>query len=107
MTPTPTLPDIQLHADGSISGINGLLDQISASLGRQIVPMLRHEILPIIQNDRDMQAQLGRAIGRQLALPLWLLLGSGAVYVAYRMQQGRTVNEKLDTLVDRVLSTSR
>lgn len=102
----PTLPDIQLRSDGSIDGIDGLLDQISASLGRRIIPMLRQEILPVLQNDREMQATLGRAIGRQLALPLWVLLGGGAIYVAYRMQQGRTAREKLDSVVERVLSTT-
>lgn len=103
----PTLPDIQLRSDGSIDGIDGLLDQISASLGRRIIPMLRQEILPILQNDRDLQATLGRAIGRQIALPLWALLAVGAVYAALQMQKGRTAQEKIDSIVDRVMHPGR
>jgi hypothetical protein len=98
----PNLPEIELRSDGSIPGIDGLLDQVSHALGRRIIPMVREQIVPVLQQDRDLQMNIGKAIGRQLALPLWVLVGGAAVYAAVRIHRNREVRDKIDAAVRKV-----
>lgn len=79
------VPLIQVRADGSITGIDGMLDQISASVGRQILPMLRDQVLPVLQNDRQLQMTVGRAAGQQIAKPLWALAIVTGTYLGWKI----------------------
>lgn len=77
--PTSAPAPVTVGADGRISGIDGMLDQISGALLRQA----KTEILPTLQNDRELQTTVGRAIGKSLANPLWVMAGVAAVYVGW------------------------
>lgn len=78
-----------MRPDGSISGVDGMLDQISASLARQIVPAIRDNVLPVIQHDRQLQTTVGRAagvaIGQELAKPLWAIAIVAGVYATWKI----------------------
>lgn len=86
---TDAAPEVGVRPDGSITGIDGMLDQISASLARQIVPAIRDTVVPVLQNDRQLQTTVGRAagaeIGRQLAGPLWTLAIIAGVYAGWKI----------------------
>jgi hypothetical protein len=99
----PTLPDIQFNPDGSIRGIDGLLDQIALSVGRKLIPMIRHEILPVLQEDRDLQTRIGRGIGREIAMPLWALAIGGALYGGVKLYERHRTDRKLESFVERVM----
>lgn len=82
---TTSQPDLSVMPDGRISGIDGMLDQISGSLAKQVVPLLRTEILPILQNDLRLQATIGAAVGREVARPLWALVAIAALYGGWKI----------------------
>lgn len=71
--------NISVGANGYIHGIDGMLDQISGALLRQA----KTEILPTLQNDRELQMTVGRAAGKAMAKPLWVIAGVAAVYVGW------------------------
>jgi hypothetical protein len=96
-------PGIQLRADGSITGIDALLDQISGSLGRQIVPMLREQIVPILQNDRELQTAIGRAAGREIAKPLWGLALIGVIYGVISVRHKQKEERLLGSIASRII----
>lgn len=79
----PSSPPITVDSNGYIHGIDGMLDQISGALLRQA----RTEILPTLQNDRALQTTIGRAAGKALAKPLWVIAGIAAVYVGWTIWQ--------------------
>lgn len=85
--PEPTLPDIRFNPDGSITGIEGLLNQIAGALGKNLMPILRQDLIPVLQEDPHMQKRIGQAIGKQLAMPLWVLTGGVLVYLGYKAYQ--------------------
>jgi hypothetical protein len=103
MSSPPTLPDIRYNADGSITGIDGLLDQIAAAVARRFVPILRQEILPVLQEDRDMQMRIGRGIGREIAMPLWAMALGGAVYGGIRLYDRRMRQRRRESLAAQVM----
>lgn len=100
----PTLPDIRFNPDGSIEGIDGLLNQIATSIGKKIIPMLRHELLPVLQEDSEMQMRIGRGIGREIAMPLWALAIGGALYGGMKLYERHRAERKLESFVGRVMS---
>lgn len=53
------MSNIALRDNGSISGIDGMLNQVAGAVTRQV----REQILPVVQNDRDMQRNLARGLG--------------------------------------------
>lgn len=61
--PTQTPDEIRVLPDGRIQGADGLLEQISGHVMRQV----RQEILPEIQRDTALQERVGLAIGRGAA----------------------------------------
>jgi|WetSurMetagenome_2_1015567.scaffolds.fasta_scaffold460416_2 hypothetical protein len=85
----PALPPMSFGADGRITGLDGVLDQIGESLSRQATPLLRDVMLPIIQRDKELQKTIGAAAGiaagnaaaNQLRVPL-ILLGVGVTSLA-------------------------
>ncbi len=81
--PAQPAPSIDIAPDGRLSGVDGLLDQISAALMRQVGPIVTNDVLPALQQDRELQRILGEGIGRgvgqKLAGPAWLLAGSVGV----------------------------
>jgi len=103
MTLAPTLPDIRYNADGSIQGIDGLLDQIAGAVARRFVPILRQEILPALQEDRDMQTRIGRGIGREIAMPLWAIAIGGALYGGIKLYERHRMDRKMESFVDKVM----
>lgn len=78
-------PEAAVGPDGHVYGIDGMLDQVAGALARQA----RTELLPAIQADRELQETIGRAAGREVAKPLWILAGLAAVYVGYRLCNAR------------------
>ena len=68
-----TIPDsarVRIGEQGYIHGIDGMLQQVaSAFVG---------EVMPHVSSDRQMQAAVGRAIGQEIARPLWVLAGVAA-----------------------------
>lgn len=69
--PASPVADVEIDESGRIAGVDGVLNQVAEALARQAGPMLRNEILPVLQRDRAMQrtigAAAGAAIGRKLA----------------------------------------
>jgi hypothetical protein len=82
---TPDPAPIVVRADGSIAGIDGMLDQIGGALARQF----RTELWPVIRADQALQQHVGRAVGRELAKPLWVLAGVVGLYVGWKVYKGR------------------
>lgn len=80
---TPSSSDVSVGANGYIHGIDGMLDQISGALLRQA----KTEILPTLQNDRALQETIGRAAGKAMAKPLWVIAGIAAVFVGWTIWQ--------------------
>jgi hypothetical protein len=74
-------PPIYVRPDGSISGIEGMLDQITSSLVRQV----RVELLPVLQADKNLQATLGQGIGSEVAKPIWVLVGIAGAYAVWKV----------------------
>lgn len=85
ITPTPGPPsDVRIGPDGRITGINGILDQIAEAAARQVGPLiqqvvppiLRNDVLPILQRDKEMQREIGMAVGTAAARELkpWIIL---------------------------------
>jgi hypothetical protein len=74
-------PPIYVRPDGSISGIEGMLDQITNSLVRQI----RVELLPVLQADKHLQTTLGRGIGSEVAKPIWVLVSIAGAYAVWKV----------------------
>lgn len=76
-------PAIETLPDGTITGVDGMLDQIAGALARQAAPVVRQEIMPLILDDTDMQQRVGEAAGRALAeewKPIaWVVAGSFVV----------------------------
>lgn len=66
----------QVSPNGAITGIDGMLDQVSGSLVRQA-------------QDAGVPAEVGAAIGREIARPLWLLAGVVTGYVVYKVATRR------------------
>lgn len=87
-SPTP-------QSDGRIAGIDGVLDQIAGAVTRQVVPIVRDTVLPIIQRDKELQKTVGEAIGRgavrSLRPFLWVIAGSVAV-IAYAYWKSKNVD---------------
>jgi hypothetical protein len=103
MPSPPTLPDIRYNPDGSIEGIDGLLDQIAAAVAKRFIPILRHELLPVLQEDRGMQMRIGRGIGREIAMPLWAIAIGGALYGGIKLYERHRMDRKIESFVDRVM----
>lgn len=76
----PRSAEIVVGEDGYIHGIDGMLNQVARAFVGQA--------MPVVQQDREMQARVGAAIGAELARPVWLLAGVAAAYVAWQIYQG-------------------
>lgn len=76
-------PPVDVAPDGRITGVDGMLDQIAAAIGRQVTPMLTRDVLPLLQRDTALQRtvgqSLGQGLGHELRGPAWLLAGSVGV----------------------------
>lgn len=76
---------IVVRSDGSIAGIDGMLDQIGGALVRQF----RTELWPVVRADTQLQQTVGSAAGRELAKPLWALAIIAGVYVGWKIYKKR------------------
>lgn len=103
MSSPPELPDIRYNPDGSIEGIDGLLDQIAAAVAQRFIPILRHELLPVLQEDRELQMRIGRGIGREIARPLWAMAIGGVLYGSIKLYEKRRTQRKVESIVERVM----
>lgn len=56
------MSNIALRSNGSISGIDGMLDQVAGAVTKQV----RAQILPVVQQDRELQRNLARGLGEGL-----------------------------------------
>lgn len=79
-------PDIGIGPDGKMTGIEPILDQITKSVVDNAGPMIRNQLLPVLQADKAMQREVGRAIGHAIAkhlqLPAWIAAGALATIAA-------------------------
>lgn len=69
---------IGVAADGRITGIDGMLDQVAGALVRQATPVVKTQILPALQQDKALQGTVGTAAGVAMADQLrpWVILGA-------------------------------
>lgn len=81
----PEPPPVGVAPDGRITGVDGMLNQIAGALADQAGPMIARDVLPILQQDRALQREVGSAAGREMAKPLWVLAGVAALYVGWRV----------------------
>ena len=63
MTTPANLLNVNLDGEGRIPGLNGIMDQITAALVRQV----RLQILPTVVNDKEFQRTVGAAAGVAMA----------------------------------------
>ena len=56
---TTSAPDLRFDPSGRIAGLDGVLDQILESVGKQVTPLVRDVALPILQRDRELQKTVG------------------------------------------------
>jgi hypothetical protein len=86
-------PEIVMGPDGRITGIDGMLSQIAGALAREAAPVIRAEILPVLQQDRETQRTLGAAAGKSLAQELrpWVAVGAGALAVIAAVKVAKLV----------------
>ncbi len=101
--PAPT-PDVRIGTDGRISGIEGILDQIGEAAARQVVPiiqqtvpgLLKNDVLPILQRDKEMQRTIGAAAGKAAAQGLkpWLILAGLSLGVIAGVQVAKYVRHR-------------
>lgn len=78
-------PAIRAGENGRIEGIDGMLSQISGALAREFVPVIKSEVLPQIQQDREMQRTIGAAAGAAIAdklKPYVIALTGGVLVIA-------------------------
>jgi hypothetical protein len=70
-------PSVGVDSTGRITGVDGMLDQIASALAGQV----RTQLLPVVQQDRDLQRTIGAAAGQAAAQELkpWVVLGAGAL----------------------------
>lgn len=73
----PESARVRIGEQGYIHGIDGMLQQVArAFMG---------EAMPHVTADSEMQARVGRAIGQEVAKPLWVLAGvaaaAGVIYL--------------------------
>lgn len=62
--------DVEMDETGRIHGIDGMLSQIAAAIAREAAPVIRTEILPVLQRDRVSQRTIGAAAGLAAAKKL-------------------------------------
>jgi hypothetical protein len=84
------VPNSQLRfgPDGRIQGLDGVLNQIFESLGKQVTPLVVDKVVPILQRDRELQKTVGAAAGRAAAQelkPYLFLMGAGLTGIALVM----------------------
>ena len=79
----PPSSEIRVGENGYIHGVDGMLDQIASALTRHAGPMLRREVLPVLQRDETLQTRVGEAAGAAMAQKLlpWIIVGVGALGV--------------------------
>lgn len=78
-----------LAPDGSIPALQGVINQASGSLAQQLIPVIRNEVLPVLQNDRELQLTIGRGAGEEIAKPLWLMVVMVGGYITWQMLEKR------------------
>lgn len=66
---------------GRLIGVDGVLDQIGEALRRQVEPIVRDTVLPVLQRDVALQREVGAAAGVQLGREIrpWVILGALAL----------------------------
>lgn len=103
---TPSSNAIRVMPDGRIEGADGLLEQISSHVARQV----RLEILPEIQRDIALQERVGLAIGRGASegTSFWLkALTVVGVIIAYKLITAEPAAKKNPTRMRRPRRTQR
>lgn len=92
--PAATTPHIAFAPDGSITGVDGLLNQIAGALARQAVPLIRTELLPALEQNTAIQDRIGAAAGREavreLKPYLWTVTGAVVLAVGVYLYRGRS-----------------
>jgi hypothetical protein len=76
-------PDVYVDASGHVHGVDGVLNQIAAAVVAQATPVVRDQLMPILQNDRQLQATVGAAAGQAMAGPLWVVAAVAAGYAGW------------------------
>jgi len=93
--PAPATPDIGFAPDGTMTGVDGLLNQIAAAIAREAGPLIRDVLLPEIRRDTALQDRIGGAAGRaavqELKPVLWTVAGIlgvvATVYVVHTVRR--------------------
>ena len=77
----PPAQDIRIGENGYVHGVEGMLDQVARAFMKNAGPMLRAEVLPVLQQDQAMQTRVGQAVGAEIAQRWrpWLIAGVGAL----------------------------
>jgi hypothetical protein len=79
VTPSaPPLPAVASNSPPSLAGgLDSIVDQIGEGAGRLIGPVFREHVYPIIQRDKELQREIGAAVGRSIAqrlvVPAWIV----------------------------------
>jgi len=93
-TPIQMTREIQFDKNGRLVGVDGVLDQVSAALGRQAEPILRNTILPTLRADRELQRTVGAAAGKALARelkPFFFVITGAVLFIAWNSYRSNRV----------------
>lgn len=105
VSPAPPIPsDVRIGPDGRIVGIDPILDQIAQAAARQAIPiiqqtlppLLRNDVLPILQRDKELQRTIGEAAGRAAAREIkpWMILIGVSLGVIAGVQVAKYVRSR-------------
>ena len=77
----PESAQIRVGENGYIHGVDGMLDQIGGALMKHAGPMIVRDVLPAVQQDKQLQVTIGAAMGQSIAEQLqpWIIVGVGAI----------------------------
>ena len=92
----PTPMAVSLNPDGTIAGIEPILQQISTAVAGAAGQLFETRVWPIIQRDTALQREVGAAAGRAAAAQLrpWIIVGVAGITViagikVWRLATGR------------------
>lgn len=95
-SPAPSVPEsarIYVGERGYIHGIDGMLSQVAGALVGQAMPH--------VSADHEMQARVGRAIGQEIAKPLWTIAAVGGAAVLLLLLSGGLAGPRPRSRVER------